>query len=124
MPTIRNTHKSLSECLSLNQERTNEKSLAERLSLNQESTTAKPLVERPKPAPYTDDPILKCLGMGPHTFQVGVHTFTTCPPDLHFCKTKKLLCIKEYKELLEPTLDRILPFFTKMSEDKSWAENS
>ena len=61
--------------------------------------------------------------MGPHTFQVEVHTFTTCSPDLHFHKTKKLLCIKEYKELLEPTLDRISPFFTKMSEDKFWAEN-
>ena len=72
---------------------------------------------------YTNDPILKHLEMGPHTFQVEVHTFTTCPPDLHFRKTKKLLCIKEYKELLEPTLDCISPFFTKMSEDKSWAKN-
>jgi len=123
MSAIRNTHKSLSERLSLNQERTNEKSLAKRLSLNQESTMAKPLVEKLEPAPYTDDPILKHLGMGPHTFQVEVHTFTTCSPDLHFRKTKKLLRIKKYKELLEPTLDRISPFFTKMSEDKSWAEN-
>ena len=123
MSAIRNTYKSLSERLLLNQERTNEKSLAERLSLNQESTTAKPLVERLKPAPYTNDPILKCLEMGPHTFQVGVYTFTTCPPDLYFCKTKKLLHIKEYKELLEPTLDHISLFFTKMSENKSWAEN-
>jgi len=124
MPAIRNTKKSLSDRLSLNQERRTEKSLAKRLSLNQESTIAKPLVERLEPVPYTDDPILKHLGMEPHTFQVGVHIFTTCPPDLHFRKTKKLLRIKEYKELLEPTLDRISPFFTKMSEDKSWVENS
>jgi len=26
-------------------------------------------------------------------------------------------------ELLEPTLDRILPFFTKISENKTWAKN-
>jgi len=122
-PTIRNTKQSLSDCLSLNQERTTEKSLAERLSLNQESTTAKLLVERLKPAPYTNDPILDHLGVGPYTFKVRVHTFTICPPDLHFCKTKKLLRIKKYKELLEPTLDCISSFFTKMSKNKSWAEN-
>ena len=49
--------------------------------------------------------------------------FASCPPELHFCKTKKLLRIKEYKELLEPTLDHILPFFTKISENKTWAED-
>jgi len=49
--------------------------------------------------------------------------FVSCPPELHFCKTKKLLCIKEYKELLEPILDCILPFFTKMSENKTWTED-
>jgi len=123
MPAIRNTKKSLSDRLLLNQERTTEKSLTERLSLNQKSTTAKPLVERLAPAPYTNDPILQHLGMGPHTFQVGVYAFTTCPPDLHFWKTKKLLRIKEYKELLEPTLDCISLFFSKISENKSWAEN-
>jgi len=36
---------------------------------------------------------------------------------------KKLSYIKEYKELLEPTLDRISSFFTKMSKNKTWAEN-
>ena len=50
--------------------------------------------------------------------------FAFCPPELHFHKTKKLLCIKEYKELLEPTLDHILPFFTKISENKTQAEDS
>jgi len=49
--------------------------------------------------------------------------FASCPPELHFCKTKKLLRIKEYKELLEPTLDYILLFFTKMSENKIWTED-
>jgi len=49
--------------------------------------------------------------------------FSSCPPELHFCKNKKLLHIKEYKELLEPTLDYILPFFTKMSKNKTWAED-
>ena len=33
--------------------------------------------------------------------------FSYCPPELHFRKNKKLLRIKEYKELLEPTLDHI-----------------
>ena len=49
--------------------------------------------------------------------------FVSCPPELHFCKTKKLLCIKKYKELLEPTLDRILPFSTKTSENKTWTKD-
>ena len=49
--------------------------------------------------------------------------FSSCPPELHFCKNKKLLRIKEYKELLEPTLDHILPFFTKISKNKTWAED-
>jgi len=49
--------------------------------------------------------------------------FSFCPPEQYFCKNKKLLCIKEYKELLEPTLDHILFFFTKMSENKTWAED-
>ena len=40
----------------------------------------------------------------------------------NFCKNKKLLYIKEYKELLEPTLDYISPFFTKISENKTWAK--
>jgi len=45
--------------------------------------------------------------------------FLFCPPELHFHKNKKLLHIKEYKELLEPTLDYISLFFTKMSENKT-----
>ena len=49
--------------------------------------------------------------------------FVFCSPELHFCKNKKLLYIKKYKELLEPTLDCILPFFTKISENKIWTED-
>jgi len=49
--------------------------------------------------------------------------FSSCSPELHFHKNKKLLCIKEYKELLEPTLDHILLFFTKISENKTWAKD-
>ena len=45
--------------------------------------------------------------------------FVSCLPELHFRKNKKLLCIKEYKELL----DHISLFFTKMSENKTWAED-
>ena len=46
------------------------------------------------------------------------------PPHLHFHQNKKLLWIKEYNKILEPTLDQISPFFIKMSETKIWVENS
>ena len=108
MPTIRNT----------------KKTLAERLSLNQESVTVKPLLERLEPSPSTSTNLLEWLvETSACYYKVGKVIFTSCPPELHFRKTKKLLRIKEYKELLEPTLDRISLFFTKMSENKTWAEN-
>ena len=56
-------------------------------------------------------------------YKVDDFYFTSCPLELHFHKTKKLLHIKEYKELLEPTLNYILPFFTKMSENKTQAKD-
>ena len=59
----------------------------------------------------------------PCWYKVDDFYFAFCLPELHFCKTKKLLCIKEYKELLEPTLDCILLFFTKMSKNKTWAKD-
>ena len=55
------------------------------------------------------------------------HQLTFSPPapsHLHFHQNKKLLRIKEYNEILEPTLDRISPFFIKMSETKIWVEDS
>jgi len=108
MPTIRNT----------------KKTLAERLLLNQESVTVKPLLERLEPLPSTSiNPLKQLIRTSTCYHKVGKVIFTSCPPEIHFCKTKKLLCIKEYKELLEPTLDRISLFFTKMSENKIWAEN-
>ena len=108
MPAIRNTKKTLTE----------------RHSLNQESTTVKPLLKRLEPSPSTSTNLLERLvETGACYHKVGKVIFTSCPPELHFRKTKKLLRIKEYKELLEPTLDRISLFFTKMSENKTWAEN-
>jgi len=59
----------------------------------------------------------------PCWYKVDDFYFASCPPELHFHKTKKLLHIKEYKELLEPILDCILLFFTKMNENKTWAED-
>ena len=44
-------------------------------------------------------------------YKVDDFYFASCPPELHFCKTKKLLYIKEYKELLESILDYISLFF-------------
>jgi len=103
MPAIRNT-----------------KTLAEHLSLKKKSATKKLLLERigmePTPSTKLYDRLVKA---DPCWHKVDDFYFTFCPPELHFCKTKKLLHIKEYKELLEPTLDRILLFFTKMSENKT-----
>ena len=65
----------------------------------------------------------KLVEADPCWYKVDDFYFASCPPELHFRKNKKLLCIKEYKELLEPTLDRISPFFTKISENKTWAED-
>jgi len=108
MPTIKNT----------------KKILAKRLSLNQESMTVKPLLERLEPPPSTStNPLEQLIKTSACYHKVSKVIFISCPPEIHFRKTKKLLCIKEYKELLEPTLDRISLFFTKMSENKTWAEN-
>jgi len=108
MPTIRNTKKSLVECLSLKQESIKDKSLLERIRIN--STLSIELYN-------------KLVEADPCWYKVDNLYFSSCPPELHFCKNKKLLCIKKYKELLEPTLDCISPFFTKMSKNKTWAED-
>jgi len=107
MPAIRNT-KTLAKCLSLKKESATKKSLLERIGI--------------KPTPFIKlyD---KLIEADPCWYKVDDFYFVSCPPELHFHKTKKLLCIKEYKELLEPILDRISPFFTKMSENKTWAED-
>jgi len=107
MPTIRNT-KTLAECLSLKKESATEKSLLERIRM--EPTLSTKLYDR-------------LVEADPCWHKVDNFYFAFCPPELHFRKTKKLLCIKEYKELLEPTLDHISPFFTKISENKTWAED-
>ena len=104
MPAIRNTKKSLVERLSLKQESVKDKSLLERIGMD------------PTPSTELYD---KLVEADPCWHKVDNLYFSSCPPELHFRKNKKLLRIKEYKELLEPTLDRILPFFTKMSENKT-----
>jgi len=107
MPTIRNT-KTLAECLSLKKESVTEKLLLERIGM--EPTLSTKLYDR-------------FIEADPCWYKVDDFYFAFCPPELYFHKTKKLLCIKEYKELLEPTLDYISLFFTKMSENKTWAED-
>lgn len=77
----------------------------------------KPLLERMKTPPSTKPLIDRIDHQSPPST-------STIPKEIRFHKTKKLLRIKEFKEILEPTLDRISPFFTKMSESKDWAENS
>jgi len=107
MPAIRNT-KTLAEYLLLKKERVTEKSLLERIEM--EPTPSTKLYNR-------------LIEADPCWHKVDDFYFVSCPPELHFCKTKKLLCIKKYKELLEPTLDRILPFSTKTSENKTWTKD-
>jgi len=107
MPAIRNT-KTLAECLLLKKESMTEKSLLKRIGI--EPTLSTKLYDR-------------LVKADPCWHKVDDFYFASCPPELYFRKTKKLLYIKEYKELLEPILDRILPFFTKMSENKTWAED-
>jgi len=108
MPAIRNTKKSLVEHLLLKQESVKDKSLLERIGMD------------PTPSTKLYD---KLVEVDPCWHKVDDFYFASCLPELHFRKNKKLLRIKEYKELLEPTLDRISPFFTKMSENKTWAKD-
>ena len=107
MPTIKNT-KTLAEYFLLKQKSATEKSLLERIGI------------KPTPSTKLYNRLIKA-DLCWH--KVDDFYFASCPPELYFCKTKKLLCIKKYKELLEPTLDHILLFFTKMSENKTWAED-
>jgi len=108
MPAIKNTKKLLVERLLLKQESMKDKSLLERIGMN--STPSTELYD-------------KLVEADPCWHKVDNLYFSSCPPELHFHKNKKLLHIKEYKELLEPTLDCISPFFTKMSKNKTWAED-
>jgi len=107
MPAIRNT-KTLAECLLLKKKSTTKKSLLKRIEI--ESTLSTKLYDR-------------LVEADPCWYKVDNFYFASYLPELHFHKTKKLLHIKEYKELLEPILDCILPFFTKISENKTWAED-
>jgi len=107
MPTIRNT-KTLAEYLLLKKESATKKLLLKRIEM--ESTPFTKLYDR-------------LVEADPCWHKVDDFYFASCPPELRFHKTKKLLHIKEYKELLEPTLDHISPFFTKMSENKTWTED-
>ena len=102
----------------------NTKTLAEYLSLKKESMTEKSLLERIEIKPTLSTKLYdRLIEADPCWYKVDNFYFASYPPELHFCKTKKLLHIKEYKELLEPTLDCISLFFTKMSENKTWAED-
>jgi len=104
MPAIRNTKKTLVECLLLKQKSVKDKSLLERIGMN--------------PTPSTEL-YNKLIEVNSCWHKVDNFYFSFCPPELHFHKNKKLLCIKEYKELLEPTLDHISSSFTKLSENKT-----
>ena len=97
----------------------NTKTLTEYLSLKKESTTEKSLLKRIKIEPTSSTKLYdRLVEVDPYWYKVDDFYFVSCPPELHFCKTKKLLCIKKYKELLESTLDYILLFFTKISKNK------
>jgi len=97
MSVIRNT-KTFAECLSLKKKSVTEKSLLERIGI--EPTLFTKLYNRLVKADL-------------YWYKVDNFYFVFCSPELHFCKTKKLLCIRKYKELLESALNHILLFFTK-----------
>ena len=84
MPTIRNTKKSLVECLSLKQESIKDKSLLERIGID------------PTPSTKLYD---KLIEADPYWHKVDDFYFASCLLELHFHKNKKLLHIKKYKEL-------------------------
>jgi len=109
MPAIRNTKKTLVECLLLKQKSVKDKLVLERIGMD------------PTPSTKLYDKLVKADSCW---YKVDGFYFSFCPPELYFCKNKKLLHIKEYKELLVPTLDHISPFFTKINENKTWAEDS
>jgi len=90
MPAIRNIKKTLVKHLSLKQESVKNKLLLERIGIDPTSSTKL----------YN-----KLVKADPCWHKIDNFYFSFCSPELHFCKNKKLLCIKEYKELLEPTLD-------------------
>jgi len=98
MSAIRNTKKTLVEYLLLKQKSVKDKLLLERIGMN--------------PTPSTKL-YNKLVEADPYWYKVNNFYFSFCSPELHFHKNKKLLHIKEYKELLEPTLDCISPFFYK-----------
>jgi len=89
MPAIKNTKKPLVERLSLKQESVKDKSLLERIGMNPTSST---------------ELYNKLVKADPCWHKVDNLYFSSCPPKLYFCKNKKLLHIKKYKELLEPTV--------------------
>jgi len=93
MPAIRNTKKTLVEHLSLKQKSVNNKSLLERIRMD------------PTPSTKLYDRLIEA---DLYWHKVDDFYFSSYPPELHFHKNKKLLHIKEYKELLEPILDHII----------------
>jgi len=93
MPAIRNTKKTLIEHLSLKQKSVNNKSLLERIRMD------------PTPSTKLYDRLIKA---DLYWHKVDDFYFSSYLPELHFLKNKKLLHIKEYKELLEPILDCII----------------
>ena len=108
MSTIKNTKKTFAEHLSLKKEYMTKKLLLERIEI--EPTPSIKLYNR-------------LIEADLYWHKVDNFYFASCPPELHFHKTKKLLCIKKYKELLEPILDQISSFFTKISKSKTWAKD-
>jgi len=108
MSTIKNTKKTFAEHLLLKKEYMTKKLLLERIEI--EPTPSIKLYNR-------------LIEADLYWHKVDNFYFASCPPELHFHKTKKLLCIKKYKELLEPTLDQISPFFTKISKSKTWTKD-
>lgn len=82
---------------------------AARQALLYQLLKAEKLLDRlPDPLPPLPRPLIK---------RIGPRVLSPPPSKPPFCQTK------DYKEILEPTLERILPFFNEMRKVETWRKN-
>jgi len=108
MSAIRNTKKSLVEYLSLKQESVKNKSLLERIGMN------------PTPSIELYNKLVEA-DLCWH--KVDNLYFSSCPPELHFQKKGNIQSKVGSRSSLYSLIHNNFLFFTKMSENKTWAED-
>jgi len=98
MPTIRNTKKSLVECLSLKQESIKDKSLLERIGMN------------PTPSTELYD---KLIEADPCWHKVDNLYFSSCPPRTTFSQKQEVTMHQEVQRTPGTHLGSYITFFHK-----------